>query len=140
MSVSSMKIAVAAMDAVQPPPDREEDERELVIAPSRGWIAVNWREMLEARELLYFLAWRDVKVRYKQTVLGVGWAVIPPIVTTLIFTVIFGNLAKIPSGDLPYAVFAMAGLLPWGYFSAVLSRSSTSLVGNRNLISKVYFP
>src|SRR5438270_6186010 len=121
MSVSSMKIAVAAMDAVQPPPDREEDERELVIAPSRGWIAVNWREMLEARELLYFLIWRDIKVRYKQTVLGVGWAILQPLISMVIFTLIFGSAAGFARNLGPvwgprYSVVVYAALLPWQLF------------------------
>lgn len=110
------------------------------IRPPRGWAALELREVWDYRELLYFLAWRDVKIRYKQTVLGIAWVVLQPLATTLIFTVIFGNLAKIPSENLPYAVFAMAGLIPWNYFSAAFSRGGASLVGNANLISKVYFP
>jgi lipopolysaccharide transport system permease protein len=90
--------------------------------------------------LLYFLVWRDVKVRYKQTALGVTWVVLQPLIATLIFTVIFGNLAKMPSGDLPYAVFAYCALLPWNYFASSLTRAGTSLVNNSNLITKIYFP
>lgn len=110
------------------------------IRPPRGWVALDLRELWEYRELLYFLVWRDVKIRYKQTVLGVAWVVLQPLLTTLIFTVIFGNLAKIPSENLPYAVFAMAGLIPWNYFAGAFARGGTSLVGSANLISKVYFP
>lgn len=110
------------------------------IRPPRGWVSLQLREVWEYRELLYFLVWRDVKVRYKQTALGVGWVVIQPLATTLIFTIIFGNLAKIPSENLPYAVFAMAGLIPWNYFSGAFARGGASLVGSANLISKVYFP
>ncbi len=110
------------------------------IRPPRGWAALELREVWEYRELLYFLVWRDVKVRYKQTALGIAWVVLQPLATTLIFTVIFGNLAKIPSENLPYAVFAMAGLIPWNYFSTAFARGGTSLVGSANLLSKVYFP
>jgi lipopolysaccharide transport system permease protein len=110
------------------------------IAPTRGWLALELRELWEYRELLYFLVWRDVKVRYKQTALGIAWVVIQPLATTLIFTIIFGNLAKLPSDNLPYAVFALAGLIPWNYFSGAFARGGASLVGSANLISKVYFP
>jgi lipopolysaccharide transport system permease protein len=110
------------------------------IRPPRGWASLDLRELWEYRELMYFLVWRDVKVRYKQTLLGIAWVVLQPLATTLIFTVIFGNLAKIPSENLPYAVFALAGLIPWNYFSAAFSRGGQSLVGSANLISKVYFP
>ena len=110
------------------------------IRPPRGWASLDLRELWEYRELLYFLAWRDVKVRYKQTALGVAWVVLQPLMTTLIFTIIFGNLAKIPSENLPYAVFALAGLIPWNYFSGAFARGGVSLVGSANLISKVYFP
>lgn len=110
------------------------------IKPSRGWVPIHLRDLWEYRELMYFLIWRDVKVRYKQTALGIAWVVLQPLATTLIFTVIFGNLAKMPSGNLPYAVFAMAGLVPWNFFSGAFTRGSGSLVGSANLISKVYFP
>jgi lipopolysaccharide transport system permease protein len=110
------------------------------IQPSRGWVSLRLRDLWEYRELLYFLVWRDVKVRYKQTLLGVAWVIIQPLATTLIFTIIFGNLAKMPSENLPYAVFALSGLVPWNYFSGAFSRGSVSLVGSSHLISKVYFP
>ncbi|MGB8644436.1 MAG: ABC transporter permease [Anaerolineae bacterium] len=112
----------------------------VVIQPSRGWAALELRALWEYRELLYFLVWRDLKVRYKQTALGVAWVVLQPIVATVIFTVIFGTLARISSGSLPYPVFAFAGLLPWNYFAGVITRSGTSLVTNAQLITKVYFP
>lgn len=99
-----------------------------------------WRDLWRYRELLGFLAWRDVKVRYKQAVLGASWALIQPIVTTVIFTIIFGRLAKMPDGGVPYPLLVLSGLLPWQLFSAALSGSSGSLVSNANLISKVYFP
>lgn len=94
----------------------------------------------QRRELLYFLVWRDVKVRYKQTAIGAAWAVLSPLLTVLIFAVVFGRLAKIPSDGVPYVIFAFAGFLPWTYFAQALTRSSTSLVGNAHLITKVYFP
>jgi lipopolysaccharide transport system permease protein len=114
-------------------------DRVVVIKPTRG-LNVNLRELWEFRELLYFMVWRDIKVRYKQTALGAAWAIIQPVTTMLIFTVIFGRLVKVPSDGLPYPVFAFAGLLPWLYFSQALSLSSVSVVVNKNLITKVYFP
>jgi lipopolysaccharide transport system permease protein len=99
-----------------------------------------WADLWRYRELLGFLAWRDIKVRYQQAVLGAGWALIQPIVTTIVFTVIFGKLAKMPDGGIPYPLLVLSGLLPWQLFSAALSGSSGSLVSNGNLISKVYFP
>jgi lipopolysaccharide transport system permease protein len=110
------------------------------IRPSRGWASLHLRDVWEYRELLYFLVWRDVKVRYKQTVLGIAWVALQPLATTIVFTLIFGNLAKMPSDNLPYAVFALAGLLPWNYFAGAIGRGGQSLVGSANLISKVYFP
>jgi lipopolysaccharide transport system permease protein len=111
-----------------------------VIRPSRGWVSLQLRELWAYRELLYFLTWRDLKVRYKQTVVGATWAVIQPFLTMVVFSVFFGRLANIPSDGLPYPVFSFAGLLPWGYFANALGRSSNSLVGSAHLISKVYFP
>ncbi len=113
---------------------------QLIIEPSRGLAALKLHELWEYRELLYFLVWRDVKVRYKQTALGVGWVVLQPLIATLIFTVVFGQLAKVPSGNLPYPLFAFTALLPWNYFAGALTRSGTSLVNNANLITKIYFP
>jgi len=114
--------------------------QQLVIEPTRGLASLKLREVWEYRELLYFLVWRDLKVRYKQTVLGVAWVVLQPLVATLIFTVVFGNLARMPSGDLPYPLFAFAALLPWQYFAGALNRSGTSLVNSAHLITKIYFP
>jgi lipopolysaccharide transport system permease protein len=110
------------------------------IEPTRGWAALNLRDLWAYRELLYFLVWRDLKVRYKQTALGVAWVVIQPLLATLIFSVIFGYLMRVPSGDLPYPIFAFAALAPWTYFAGTLTRSGTSLVTNSQLITKVYFP
>jgi lipopolysaccharide transport system permease protein len=112
----------------------------LVIQPSSGWLSLQLGRIWAYRELLYFLVWRDVKVRYKQTALGVGWIILQPLLTTFIFTILFGRLLSVPTGDIPYPVFALTGLIPWQYFAGSLSRSSTSLVGSANLISKVYFP
>jgi lipopolysaccharide transport system permease protein len=114
--------------------------RELVIRPRSGWIAIDWRELWEARELLYFLVLRDVKVRYKQTVLGVAWAVLQPLFTMLIFTIIFGRFAKIPSDGVPYAVFVFAGLLPWTFFSNNITQASMSLMNQQSLLTKIYLP
>jgi lipopolysaccharide transport system permease protein len=110
------------------------------IRPTRGWAAPSLRDLWAYRELLYFLVWRDLKVHYKQTALGVAWVVLQPVAATLIFTAIFGYFVRIPSGDLPYPVFAFSGFLLWGYFASVLTRSGTSLVNNAHLITKVYFP
>jgi len=112
----------------------------IVIKPSRGWIALKLNELWEYRELLYFLIWRDIKVRYKQTVLGAAWAIIQPFFTMVVFSLFFGRLAKMPSDGIPYPIFAYAALVPWTFFAYGLSQSSNSLVGNANLIKKVYFP
>jgi len=111
-----------------------------VIRPSRGWISLNLRDLWEYRELLYFLTWRDIKVRYKQTVLGAAWAIIQPFFTMVVFSLFFGRLAKMPSDDIPYPIFSYAALVPWTFFANGLSQSSTSLVASANLIKKVYFP
>jgi homopolymeric O-antigen transport system permease protein len=114
--------------------------RVLVLEPGRAERHY-WRELWEYRELFYVLAWRDVAVRYKQTVIGAAWAVIRPFLTMVIFTVIFGKLANLPSeGGAPYAIMVFAGMLPWTFFSSTLGDASNSLIGNANLISKVYFP
>jgi lipopolysaccharide transport system permease protein len=110
------------------------------IEPSKGWVSLKLRELWEYRELLYFLVWRDIKVRYKQTVLGAAWAVIQPFFTMVVFSIFFGRLAKIPSDGIPYPLFSFAALVPWNFFASGLSQSSDSLVGSANLIKKVYFP
>lgn len=112
----------------------------ILIRPTRGLASLGLRAVWEYRELLFFLVWRDVKVRYKQTALGVLWVILQPLVSMAIFTVLFGVLLKVPSGDAPYPVFAFAGLLPWNYFSQSLTRASTSLVNSSHLITKIYFP
>ena len=111
-----------------------------VIEASKPGVNINLRDLWAYRELLYFLTWRDVKVRYKQTALGVAWVIIQPLLTMLIFTLFFGKLAGIPSDNIPYPIFAYAGLLPWTFFANAISHSGNSLVANANLITKVYFP
>lgn len=112
----------------------------IVITPSHGWVSLRLRDLWEYRELLYFLIWRDVKVRYKQTGLGAAWAIIQPVATMVIFSIFFGGLAKIPSDGVPYPIFAFAGLLPWQFFATSLSQAANSVVNSSNLIRKVYFP
>lgn len=112
----------------------------LRIEPSRGWVSLKLHELWEYRELLYLLTWRDVKVRYKQTVLGAAWAIIQPFFTMVVFSLFFGKLAKVPSDGIPYPIFSYAALVPWMFFANGLSQSSNSLVGSANLITKVYFP
>jgi len=112
----------------------------LIIKPSRGWVALDLRALWCYRELLYFLTWRDIKVRYKQTALGIAWAIIQPLFLMGAFSLFFGRLAKVPSDGLPYPIFALSALLPWQLFSYALNQSSNSLVANDRLISKVYFP
>ncbi len=108
--------------------------------PSRGWVPLHLGDLWEYRELLFFLAWRDIQVRYKQAALGVSWAVLQPLLTVAIFSVIFGRLAHLPSENIPYPVFTFAALLPWQLFATALQRSGTSLVNSSALLTKVYFP
>jgi lipopolysaccharide transport system permease protein len=110
------------------------------IEPSQGWVSLKLRELWEYRELLYFLTWRDVKVRYKQTILGAAWAIIQPFFTMVVFSLFFGRLAGIPSDGVPYPIFSFAALVPWTFFANGLNQSSNSLVGSADLIKKVYFP
>jgi lipopolysaccharide transport system permease protein len=112
----------------------------LRISPPSRWTSLEFGELWEYRELLYFLIWRDVKVRYKQTALGAAWAVIQPFFMMIVFSLFFGRLAKVPSDGIPYPVFTFCALLPWQLFANALTESSNSLVGNQNLITKVYFP
>jgi lipopolysaccharide transport system permease protein len=112
----------------------------IYLKPTKGWLSVDFNELWRYRELIYFLTWRDIKVRYKQAVLGIAWALLQPVLTVLIFTVVFGILLQTPSQGLPYPLFAISALLPWQLFANALQRSSISLVGNANLITKIYFP
>jgi len=111
-----------------------------VIKARKGWMSINAGEMWQFRELLFFLAWRNVKIKYKQTALGVVWAILQPLLAMLVFSFIFGRLAKMPSDGVPYPLFVLTGLLPWNYFAGVLSQSTGSLVAESNLITKIYFP
>ncbi len=119
--------------AASPPP-------ETIIRPSRGWVSLHLGEIWEYRELLYFLVWRDLKVRYKQTVLGAAWAILQPVLAMLVFSVVFGRLAKIPTGGVPYPIFVFTALLPWQLFAHALTESGNSLVTHQQLLTKVYFP
>lgn len=131
--------AHAAATSLQPPPSLP-DEPIVRIRPSKSSVAVDLRDLWAYRELLYFLTWRDLKVRYKQTALGIAWAIIQPFFTMVIFTLFFGRLAGVPSDGVPYPVFVYAGLLVWTFFANAVSGSGNSLVSNANLLTKVYFP
>ena len=110
------------------------------ILPTSGWFNIDWRELWRYRDLLYFMVWRDIKVRYAQSVLGIGWAVIQPVFSMIVFTIVFGNLAKIESDGIPYAIFNFAALVPWTYFANSLTGATDSLVASGRMLSKVYFP
>lgn len=115
-------------------------ETVLFIRPSSGWSALNLKELWHFRELIYFLTWRDVKVRYKQTALGAAWAILQPFMTMVVFTIFFGRLAKVPSDNVPYPIFSYTALLPWGLFTKALTDAGRSLVAHRSMITKIYFP
>jgi lipopolysaccharide transport system permease protein len=125
-----------------PPPAAYDppDEPLVIIQPTKSWSAVNLRDVWDHRELLYFLMWRDIKVRYKQTLLGVAWVVLQPLLVTLVFTVFLGFLVRVPSEGAPYTLFVYLGLLPWTFFSSALMGSGNSIVSNAHLVTKVYFP
>ncbi|HEX2696509.1 MAG TPA: ABC transporter permease [Anaerolineales bacterium] len=112
----------------------------IYIKPSTGLAALNLRDLWTYRELVYFMIWRDIKVRYKQTMLGAAWAVIQPVLTMLVFTFIFGTVAKLPTDGIPYPIFSYTALLPWGLFTAALNTASRSLTSNQNMVTKIYFP
>lgn len=112
----------------------------IIIKPSSGWLPLDLKALWEYRELLYFLTWRDVKVRYKQTLIGAGWAILRPFLSMIVFTIFFGRMAKVPSEGVPYPIFSYSALLLWTYFSGSVTMSSNSLVGQANIITKVYFP
>jgi lipopolysaccharide transport system permease protein len=142
MTPSDAAIAAAAAEA---PATRAAgphaiDPQTTMIEPPRGWQLVNVRELWRYRELLYFLTWRDVKVRYKQTLLGAAWAVLQPGLMMVVFTIFFGKMAKVPAGDLPYPIFVFAGLLPWTFFATAIANAGNSVVGSERLITKIYFP
>jgi lipopolysaccharide transport system permease protein len=135
-----MAAQAPATDRRRPGAEPPHDPREVVVEPSSGWPSLRLRELWDAHELVYFLVWRDVKVRYKQTALGVAWAVLQPLLTVVVFTLFFNRVAKISSGSLPYPVFALAGLVPWLFFSNSLTLASQSVVASANVLTKVYFP
>ena len=116
------------------------EPRTITIKPSTGWAALNLKDLWDYRELIYFFTWRDLKVRYKQTLLGASWAVLQPVLTMVVFSIFFGGLAKVPSDGVPYPIFSYTALLPWTLFSKALQDASRSLVSSANIISKVYFP
>jgi len=113
---------------------------QIVVRPPHGWQLINVAELWHYRELLYFLTWRDVKVRYKQTVLGAAWAILQPAMMMVVFTIFFSRLAKVATGDLPYPIFAFAGLLPWTFFATSIANAGVSVVSSERLITKIYFP
>ncbi len=137
---SSPIISQSNIDSNKQSPNKLPDKPVVVIESRRGSLAINLRDLWQYRDLLYILTLRDIKVRYKQTVLGILWAIIQPLFMMIIFTLFFGRLAGIPSDGIPYPLFAYAGLLPWTFFSNALNNSGNSLVGNSSLITKVYFP
>ena len=130
----------ALADAGEPPASHPRSDAELVIEPVGRFPGLNVRELWFYRGLFYHMVWRDLKIRYQQTVLGVGWALIQPLISTFLFTIIFGRLAKVPSDGVPYPVFALAAMVPWTFFSTSFANSSMSLVNNAALLSKIYFP
>lgn len=139
----SSSVEVPAESVTQPfatIPGAESSTATLVIEPTGRWPKIDFAELWAYRGLFFFLVWRDIKVRYAQTVLGAGWAVLQPVLTMVVFTIIFGSFAKVPSDGVPYSVFSLAALVPWTYFSTALTNSSNSLVASTNLFTKVYFP
>jgi lipopolysaccharide transport system permease protein len=135
-----MDVSASTAEVKGPPEIRGESPPVLRIEPSRGWVPLNLGELWRYRELLYFLVWRDVKVRYKQTALGAAWAVLQPVATMVVFSLFFGGLAKVPSDGVPYPLFTLAALVPWTFFAQGVIQSANSLVGSQNLLQKVYFP
>lgn len=121
-------------------PETQLSPHRVVIEPISGWQLVDWKDLVKRRDLLYFLVWRDIKARYAQSIFGIGWAIINPIVQMLIYTVIFGVLTQIPSDGVPYPIFSYTALVPWTYFSSAITRASNSTVNSIHLMGKVYFP
>ncbi len=119
---------------------QKQEEITTVIRPQKGWVPIDIPEIIKYRDLLYFLVVRGIKAKYAQSILGVGWAVLQPLFTTVVFTVVFGNLAKVGSDGVPYVIFSFTAMVPWNYFSGTLTDSSNSLVANASMITKVYFP
>ena len=114
--------------------------QQIIIEAKPGWQLIDWQELRQYRDLFYFLVWRDIKVLYKQTILGFAWAIIRPVFSMVVFSIVFGRLANIPSDGVPYPIFSYAALIPWTYFSSAMTDSTGSLITNRNMLTKVYFP
>jgi lipopolysaccharide transport system permease protein len=140
MSFNEMTVPHAGEKQASIPAAESARAKVVRIAPSTGWVSLELGELWERRELLYFLVWRDVIVRYKQTLLGAAWAILQPLLTTVIFSVVFGRLAHMPSDGIPYPLFSLSALVPWTFFAASTARASDSLVGNTGIVKKVYFP
>lgn len=135
MASEQLKLRQETVEVVE-----SNEKFDTVIVPTRGWVSLRLHELWAYRELLYFLAWRDIKVRYKQTALGASWAIIQPFFTMVVFSLFFGRLAKVPSDGIPYPIFSYAALVPWTFFANGLTNSTLSLVNSQNLIKKIYFP
>jgi homopolymeric O-antigen transport system permease protein len=139
-SLETLPECTTPVEGLEAPAEPGDDLAVTVIEPRRAWRFIDLAELWKYRELLAFLVWRDVKVRYKQTVLGAAWAVLQPLATMLVFTLFLGRVAGLPSDEVPYPLFVFAGLLPWTLFASAVASSSQSIVGNQNLVTKVYFP
>jgi lipopolysaccharide transport system permease protein len=135
-----VQVAPAAPAEVQQTADERRPQHRIVIEPPRGWISLNLREVWRYRDLLSMLIWRDFSARYRQSVLGAGWAIVRPVLSVLVFTVIFGMIARLPSDGIPYPLFSFAAMMPWLYFSTALTNATNSVVGGSGLLTKVYFP
>ena len=133
LKMVTSSLSTGGSSASNPPP-------QIHIRPTKGWVALDLNELWNFRSLLYFLIWRDIKIRYKQTVMGVGWAILQPLIAMLIFTIFFGRLAKMPSDGIPYPIFAYTALVPWMFFANALTLASNSLVMQAQMIKKIYFP
>jgi lipopolysaccharide transport system permease protein len=133
-------VGTGLMAVVKHDADRPSEPHRVVIEGTRGVFEMDWRELWEYRELIYFMVWRDLTTRYKQTALGIGWAVLQPVFTMLIFVMVFSRVARIPTGDIPYPLIAFTGVVPWTYFAQAVSRAGQGLIKDTNLITKVYFP
>src|SRR5436309_9510375 len=144
MEQRNMQLVTQTPDAIVPPTREAEisagEPPLTVLGPPKGWQLINVRELWQFRDLLYFLTWRDVKIRYKQTVLGAAWAILQPAMMMVVFTIFFGRLAALDSGPIPYPLFVYAGLLPWTFFATALTNGGNSVIGQEKLITKIYFP
>ena len=139
-NIKPQPVGVTGTPTLDNIPVTGDDTPVTLIEPSQGWVSLKLDELWAYRELLYFFIWRDIKVRYKQTVLGVSWAIIQPVFTMVIFSLFFGRLAKVPSDGLPYPIFSYAALVPWTFFANALTQASNSLIVSSNMLKKIYFP